>query len=300
MWFNSILLSLSAFFALGIVWQWRAAFMSLPIDTITTHQTLTYSDFSGVKVVSDSATTTEALQEDQEQGGEEVVVESDSEKSNENNIEQEQEEISSNQIATNETTAFNELQGIHEGVVINLDVPYTSQAPERKWEQPWQDACEEVSLLMLDAYYKGYGLSPLFVKDEVYKMVADQDERGWGYSIPIKHIQRLYNEYFYGEKKAHIVLNPTINEIKTYIDNGTPVLAVAYGKSLPNKWYSNGGPEYHALIIRGYTEDSFITNDPGVNRGRNFKFPINDLMNSIHDWNDGDVQNGQSAILVLQ
>ena len=41
-----------------------------------------------------------------------------------------------------------------------ISVPFTSQAPEKNWEQPWQDACEEAAVLMLDAYYKNYNLSP--------------------------------------------------------------------------------------------------------------------------------------------
>jgi hypothetical protein len=81
---------------------------------------------------------------------------------------------------------------------------------------------------------------------------------------------------------------------------GHPVLAVADGRTLPNSYYSNGGPPYHALIIRGYTADKFITNDPGVNRGKNFVFPIQAVMNSLHDWNDGKVAGGLPAVLVVE
>src|SRR5690606_41290644 len=35
-----------------------------------------------------------------------------------------------------------------------LDVPFTSQAPEGNWKQPWQDACEETSILMVDRFYQ--------------------------------------------------------------------------------------------------------------------------------------------------
>lgn len=185
---------------------------------------------------------------------------------------------------------------------INLDVPFTSQAPEGDWSQPWQDACEEAAVLMLDAYYKEYGLSPLFAKDELVKMVDwEEGVHGWGRSIELTKIQAVY-EWFAGERaqKTEILENPTVDELKQFIANGHPVLVVADGKVLPNPHFQNGGPEYHALIIRGYTEDSFITNDPGTRFGENFVYAYDDLMNAIRDWNGGDVKSGRRVVLVAK
>lgn len=183
---------------------------------------------------------------------------------------------------------------------INLAVPFTSQAPEENWDEPWQDACEEAAALMLDAYYKNYNLSPLFVRDEIIKMVKWEETRGWGTSIEIAKIKELFDTYLLEKNKAKIIENPTIEQIKNYISQGRPVLAVADGKVLPNPHFRNGGPVYHALIIRGFTGDSFITNDPGTKFGKNFLYKYNDLLKSIHDWNNGDVKNGRSAILVIE
>lgn len=201
-----------------------------------------------------------------------------------------------------ERTAVSPLTGmlvLGEGDV-NLDVPYTSQAPERIWDQPWQDACEEASVLMLDAYYRGYGLSTLSAKDELQKMVDWQTARGWGGSIDIAKIKIILQEYYKITRPIRIITNPTVLDIKQAIAAGHPVLAVADGRALPNSYYSNGGPPYHALIIRGYTADKFITNDPGVNRGKNFVFPVQAVMNSLHDWNDGKVTDGLPAVLVIE
>jgi len=183
---------------------------------------------------------------------------------------------------------------------INLPVPFTSQAPEKNWEQPWQDACEEAAVLMMDAYYKQYNLSPLFARDEIIKMVDwEEREMGWDKSIEIEKVEELM-EYYFGQAKFLIVENPTIEQIKTYVAEGRPVLMVADGKVLPNPHFRNGGPEYHALIIRGYTEDSFITNDPGTQFGENFVYQYNDLMNAIRDWNGGDIKNGRRVVLVRE
>ena len=183
---------------------------------------------------------------------------------------------------------------------INWPVPFTSQAPEKNWDQPWQDACEEAAVLMLDAYYKQYNLSPLFARDEIIKMVDwEEREMGWGRSIEIEKVEELM-EYYFGQAKFVIVENPTVEQIKNYVAEGRPVLMVADGKVLPNPHFRNGGPEYHALIIRGYTEDSFITNDPGTQFGENFVYQYNDLMNAIRDWNGGDIKNGRRVVLVRE
>ena len=157
---------------------------------------------------------------------------------------------------------------------VHLNVPFTSQAPEKIWDDPWQNACEEAAILMLDAYYKGYGLSPLSAKDELQRIITWEEQQGWGASITIEQVKKIATDYFKSTKKITIVENPTVEQIKKFVAAGSPVLVVADGKVLPNKYYSRGGPTYHAFIIRGYTKDQFITNDPGVNRGANFVFRL--------------------------
>ena len=183
---------------------------------------------------------------------------------------------------------------------INLPVPFTSQAPEGNWDQPWQDACEEAAILMLDAYYKKYNLSPLFSKDEILKMVDWQTERGWGYSIPMTKVEQAAQAYMGDSFRLSTIENPTVEELKQSLAAGHPVLVVAYGKALGNPFFSGDGPEYHALIIRGYSEDGFITNDPGTKRGEAYVYDFDTLMNSIHDWNGGDVKSGKSVVLVVE
>lgn len=185
---------------------------------------------------------------------------------------------------------------------INLDVPFVPQAPEKNWDQPWQDACEEAAILMMDAYYKDIVTSVGYDKEQILKMVTWEEDRNWGLSIEIEKIQQIFTEYLKlpTGHTTKIIENPTINQIKKYVANAQPVYVVADGKTLPNPHFQNGGPEYHALVIRGYTKDSFITNDPGTQFGQNFKYKYNDLMDAIHDWNGGDVVGGRPVVLVIE
>lgn len=191
-----------------------------------------------------------------------------------------------------------EQQEVVEVASMNLDVPFTSQAPEKNWDQPWQDACEEAAVLMMDAYYRNYKLSPLFAKDEMQKMVNWETEKGWGGSIEIEKIQQLVASKLVNQN-SKIIEDPTVDQIKAYLSAGHPVYVVADGKALPNPHFQNDGPVYHALVIRGFTETKFITNDPGTQFGENFMYKYDDLMNAIRDWNGGDVQNGRRVVLVF-
>lgn len=188
---------------------------------------------------------------------------------------------------------------------INLDIPFTSQAPEKNWEQPWQDACEEAAVLMLGGYYTNLGISTTTAKNDIQNMVRWEEEKGWGGSIDIEKIKELSEEFIIRQLKINkytikIIEDPTVDQIKRYVAEGTPVYVVADGKELPNRHFNNGGPNYHALIIRGYTEDSFITNDPGTQFGKNFPYAYEDLMKSIRDWNGGKVKEGRRVVLVIE
>ncbi len=197
-----------------------------------------------------------------------------------------------------------------------LDVPFTSQAPEKNWDQPWQDACEEAVILMLDAYYKKYSLSPLFARDELQKMVDWETAKGWGGSVEIEKVKMVL-EWYVGKKipdsslqtdskfkivDFKIIENPTTEDIKRSLVNKHPVLVVADGKVLPNPHFRSGGPVYHALVVIGYDDETgeFVTNDPGTQFGAGFKYKYDDLMGAIHDWNGGDVKDGRRVVLVVQ
>jgi hypothetical protein len=184
---------------------------------------------------------------------------------------------------------------------VYLSVPFTSQAPEKNWDQPWQDACEEAAILMLDAYYKGYNISPLFARDELLKQVAWQESKGWGGSIDIIDVRTAAAWYLQvPESQLTIIRYPEVEEIKTQLANKRPVLAVADGTALPNPYFSGDGPVYHALLIIGYDDatSEFITNDPGTQFGKNFRYTYDDLMNALRDWNNGDVKHGVPVVLV--
>lgn len=173
----------------------------------------------------------------------------------------------------------------------NLSVPFTLQAPQSKWVQPWADGCEEATIVMLNHYYQGDAAS----KIPVTTAMAEMNQ--W-FSLENKlfkqnkdtnadQTMRLINEFTPWE--AYKVFRPTLAAIKAEIDNKRPVIALVHGKALKNPNFRNGGPDYHMLVIRGYDDqrNEFIVNDPGFGKGLDFRYQYGKLLASLHDFVPG-------------
>ena len=74
----------------------------------------------------------------------------------------------------------------------------------------------------------------------------------------------------------------------------------AAGELLDNPHFKSP-PLYHMLVVRGFDshQDIFITNDPGTRRGESYAYNRQKLFAAIHDWNNGDVLNGDKKMIVV-
>jgi hypothetical protein len=167
----------------------------------------------------------------------------------------------------------------------NLSVPFTPQAPFGEWDQPWQDACEETSVLMVDFFYKNNKISQQTAYVEILKILRVK-ERAFGasYDENAQKVVDMINAFFPWE--AWIAEQPTIDHIKSEIDAGRPVILPAYGKSLLNPHFVDGGPYYHMNVISGYDDETeeFIIQEPGTRFGLDFRYPYDRIINAMHDY----------------
>lgn len=180
-----------------------------------------------------------------------------------------------------------------------LDVPFTTQAPNANWDLPYQEACEEASALVVDFYYKEKIFTPAVADEEILKLVDFENKTYGGYKDTTAAETATFIKEYFGYTRVDVINNPTPSDIKWHVVQGRPVIVLAAGKLLENDHFRNDGPLYHMFVITGYTTDEFITNDVGTRFGENFRYSIENVMTSMHDWNGGDVANGAKRIIVV-
>ena len=183
---------------------------------------------------------------------------------------------------------------------INLAIPFTVQAPNANWDEVHQEFCEEAAILMAISYVRGWDISSADYADQKMFEIKTFEEKRFGYykDTTAEETATIIAEYY--NYKFRLVYDPTLEDIKTALVQGKPVIAPAAGRLLGNPYFRRPGPLYHMLVIKGYTKTgNFITNDPGTRRGADFIYVPDVLMNAIHDWNGGDVENGKKVIIIV-
>lgn len=183
----------------------------------------------------------------------------------------------------------------------NLAVPFTPQAPHANWDLPYQEACEEASVLMSAAFLGAdVDLSSANAADaEILDIVDWQQELLDKYLDTTAEETAFFANERYPELLFEVVQDPTVEQIKAAVAQGSPVIVPAAGTQLGNPFFSGEGPVYHMLVVRGYTETSFITNDPGTRRGEGYAYRTSVLMDAMGDWNDGNPAQGKKAVIIV-
>jgi hypothetical protein len=184
---------------------------------------------------------------------------------------------------------------------LNLRVPFMIQAPQQIWDELHGEACEEASSIMLAAYYDS---EKEITTEEAEARILDAvsyEANTFGYHLDTTAAEtaQMLREHF-DVSQAQAIAIDSIDDIKLRLNAGHPVIVPAYGKDLGNPNFRNGGPLYHMMVIKGYTDTHFITNDPGTRRGADYVYDFDTLWNAIHDWNGGDVQNGAKVMIAVQ
>ena len=177
--------------------------------------------------------------------------------------------------------------------IVNLDVPFISEAPQKIWSGPWINACEEASVAMVDNFYLGQNkVTPKNATALMNKLFAWQNKlfKSNANSNAARTLQMIdaNNMSFKGE----IIREPTIDQIKDELRAGRPVISLHYGFDLKNTdlIFRRGGSAYHMIVIKGFDEnmEDFIVQDNGSHKnGIDFHYSYDILMSSLHDYNHG-------------
>lgn len=183
-------------------------------------------------------------------------------------------------------------------LTLNIEMPFYTQAPHSNWDYPWQEACEEASVILVANLYKEMNLGLEEYNSELLELVNWEMEYFGAYEhTTVKQTaEMLLSQY---ELESTIHEDPTFEDIQAILNKGHLIIAPFAGKYLGNPNFRNGGPIYHMLVIKGYdaSKMQIVTNDVGTRNGENYVYDWNVIENALHDWHDDDILLGDKLII---
>ncbi|MDP3888883.1 MAG: C39 family peptidase [bacterium] len=189
---------------------------------------------------------------------------------------------------------------------VNLDIPFTSQAPFGNWKDPkQQDGCEEAVSLMAVYFAQGKSLTKQEALDQITNISNYETEKFGSYQDTSAEdtMNRIIKGYF-GYNQVFVKKNITPQDIINELSQKHAVIVPLNGRLVGNPNYTAPGPERHNLVIRGYDPktDEFITNDNGTRLGENYRYKKGVLFSAIRDYPTGDhipIQGISKAMIVV-
>lgn len=169
-----------------------------------------------------------------------------------------------------------------------LGVPFTSEIPDGSWVKPWNNACEEASITMVEAWYmKKQTLSKEESKAAMQKLFAWENTH-FGGNANTDAAQTTELIIAQAGFNAHIVRNPTLEDLKNELRAGRPVISLNYGYELKNplhRWAQNGS-YYHMMVLTGFDDSTkeFLVNDTALEEGLDYRYSYATILNSLHDY----------------
>jgi len=175
-----------------------------------------------------------------------------------------------------------------------LDVKFYSQFPLdivtwKKYDEPYQNFCEEASLL--NWYYYLVWKEPdlkQYNKDLLkLKEIEDLLFEWWYKHTSLEENLQVLIAFQEEKQKIYweILKNPTIEDIKENISKWNLVITPLYWKWLTNPYFKNWWPVYHNILIKGYTDKNFIVNEVWISKWDWFRYKQEEIMKNIHNFN---------------
>jgi hypothetical protein len=179
-----------------------------------------------------------------------------------------------------------------------LAVAFAQQAPFGNWDAAHEEACEEASMVMADKYFRHQSLTETIMEEELQKILKWQTDNGYQLDLTAAETVKNLNDYF--GLSAHLSREVTVDRIKYELFKGNLVIIPAAGRELHNPNFKGAGPIYHMLVIKGYNDKEFITNDPGTRKGNGYRYSYDTIINAIHDWNHERAAGGMTNAEMAQ
>ncbi len=182
---------------------------------------------------------------------------------------------------------------------LNLKAVFYSQAPFADWDYPWQEACEEASVLLVANEYFGHNWSREEFKNQILELVDwEIDQFGDYEHTSVDQTAKILEDYLGLETVIHE--DPGLDDVKEVLADGHFIIMTFAGKELGNPFFRNGGPVYHAVLVKGYKkDDKIITHDVGTKNGEDYVYSWSVIENALHDYAEPIEDGAKRMIEVL-
>lgn len=186
---------------------------------------------------------------------------------------------------------------------LSLKVPFTPQAPTGNWDQLHNEACEEASAIMAEAYFSGDTRTKIpatEVESQITALVNWEQAR-FGYSLDTTTAETAEMIRSFYHLQATVISDYTEKNIKDALNANKVVILPVNGRLIGNPYYKQPGPIYHMLVVRGYTATQLITNDSGTQHGENYLYSFTTLRNAAADWDHttNTIDESKSLMIVV-
>lgn len=165
---------------------------------------------------------------------------------------------------------------------LDLLVPYVSQVPTGDWVRPWDQACEEASITMIEGFYQQKTAIPVAESKERMQAMIDWENNAFGKNDDTNAEETAKIIEALSSFDTEVVREPSLEAIQAQIDAQQPVIFFVNMFQLYQE--TPGKDSFHVGVIVGYDEEKqeFIINDPARERRR---YSYQTMMNALHDYN---------------
>lgn len=181
---------------------------------------------------------------------------------------------------------------------LNIDMPFFTQAPHSNWDYPWQEACEEASVLLVANLYQDLQFDTETYNRALLDLVDWEMATFGAYEhTTVAQTLQMMEENYGLEGVVHE--DPSFEDIQAILNRGNLIIAPFAGKLLGNPNYKNGGPLYHMMVIKGYDieKNQIVTHDVGTRNGADYVYDWAIIELALHDWHDTDMLQGVPRII---
>src|SRR3989339_966302 len=105
---------------------------------------------------------------------------------------------------------------------LDLGVPFVSQAPLQNWDMPYQEACEEASMISVAKFYDHSPTDSNTIDQNILALMDWEEKNGYKIDASASEVVGILQKYF--KLNARLATEVTADRIKYELSQGNPII----------------------------------------------------------------------------